>query len=144
MTPLSYLITRMSSVSLLSFVSLIYTTRKSLKQQRSNAHFNILEYQHSNTNARTQIPALNCLLAPFGMAFSNRIYSGNFRVGTKSVQYSSGTSIARFPKEGRLLFAESLMDETESGRSSVRTPPILSPISRKPHNNKKGTRSTSS
>ena len=34
----------------------MYIIRKSLERQRSkNAHFNILEYQHSNTNARTQV-----------------------------------------------------------------------------------------
>ena len=110
-----------------------------LKCTLQHSRISTLEHQRSNTDTCTELS-----LGSFGMAFSNRIYSGNFRVGTKSVQYSSGTSIARFPKEGRLLFAESLMDETESGRSSVRTPPILSPISRKPHNNKKGTRSTSS
>ena len=40
---LSHIITRMSIVSLISFVSLIYITRKSLEQQHSNAHLNILE-----------------------------------------------------------------------------------------------------
>ena len=40
---------KISNVSLVSFVSLIYITRKSLEQQRSNAYLNILEYQHSNT-----------------------------------------------------------------------------------------------
>ena len=40
MTLLSHLITRMSSVSLVSFVSLIHIIRESLEQQRSNTHLN--------------------------------------------------------------------------------------------------------
>ena len=63
------------------------------------------------------VPALNCLLAPFEMAFSNRIYSGKFHVGTKNVPYASGTTIARFPKGGRLLFVDTLVDETEGVRN---------------------------
>ena len=41
MTPLSHVMTRMSSISLVSFVSLICIKRKSLEHQRPNAHFNI-------------------------------------------------------------------------------------------------------
>lgn len=44
------------------------------------------------------VPGLNSLLAPFGIAFSDIVYAGDFNIAGRSIQYASGTSLARFPK----------------------------------------------
>ncbi|WAR11340.1 MBTP1-like protein, partial [Mya arenaria] len=49
------------------------------------------------------IPALNDLIAPLGMAFSDSVYEGEFMLGEHDMQYASGTSIAKFPKEGVIV-----------------------------------------
>ncbi|XP_025115476.1 membrane-bound transcription factor site-1 protease-like [Pomacea canaliculata] len=49
------------------------------------------------------IPAINDLLMPFNMAFSDEVFEGDFTIGDHEMHYASGTSIARFPKDGYLL-----------------------------------------
>jgi membrane-bound transcription factor site-1 protease len=44
------------------------------------------------------VPALNELLAPFGVGFGDRVYSGEFSIGQDKSVFLSGTSISRFPK----------------------------------------------
>ena len=43
-------------------------------------------------------PALNALLEPFGIAFSDTVYEGDFTLAGHDMHYTSGTSLARFPK----------------------------------------------
>ncbi|XP_023211189.1 membrane-bound transcription factor site-1 protease-like [Centruroides sculpturatus] len=49
------------------------------------------------------IPALNDLLAPWGMAFGDEVYEGDFTLGNHEMYYASGTSIARFPENGLVI-----------------------------------------
>ncbi|XP_043464380.1 membrane-bound transcription factor site-1 protease [Leptopilina heterotoma] len=73
------------------------------------------------------VPALNDLLYPnWGIAFSSSVRDGQFVLGQHPpVTYASGTTIARFPKEGFLLHAslhdqgEELLTETEVKTSSL-------------------------
>ena len=53
------------------------------------------------------IPALNDLLAPYGIAFGDTILTGLFSISGERAQYSSGTDLRRFPAGGfvhRFLF----------------------------------------
>jgi membrane-bound transcription factor site-1 protease len=43
------------------------------------------------------VPALNDLLGPFGIAFGDKVYEGEFNIGEHSAVYASGTSIIKFP-----------------------------------------------
>lgn len=74
------------------------------------------------------IPALNTLLSPWGMAFSDDVFEGEFTLGTHEMYYASGTSLARFPSDGVVL-TETLKDqglEVMKGESlSVTDIPIL-------------------
>ncbi|XP_054714164.1 membrane-bound transcription factor site-1 protease-like [Uloborus diversus] len=49
------------------------------------------------------IPALNDLLSPWEMAFSDEVYEGDLTLGNHEMYYASGTSIARFPKNGLVV-----------------------------------------
>lgn len=71
------------------------------------------------------IPALNDLLAPFGIAFGDTILNGPFSLGGERAQYASGTDLLRFPSGGfvhRFLFQDSSGGRygITSSRSSVR------------------------
>lgn len=59
------------------------------------------------------VPALNDLLSPFGIAFADKVYDGRISISNPpvAVNFASGTSIARFPTGG-LLFAAQLQDQT--------------------------------
>ncbi|XP_076896100.1 subtilisin-like protease SBT6.1 isoform X1 [Bidens hawaiensis] len=46
------------------------------------------------------IPALNDLLAPFGIAFGDRILNGDFNLNDELIKYASGTNIVKFPSGG--------------------------------------------
>eukprot|EP00941_MAST-03F_sp_MAST-3F-sp1_P000789 g789.t1 len=56
----------------------------------------------------SNVPALNDILAPFGIALSNQVYDGDVILPhvKRRFQYSSGGSIARFPKGGKLFKAD--------------------------------------
>nr|XP_006817410.1 PREDICTED: membrane-bound transcription factor site-1 protease [Saccoglossus kowalevskii] len=56
------------------------------------------------------VPALNDLLSPFSMAFSNQVYEGDFTLGGHEMYYASGGSIAKFPAEG-VLVRQTLKDQ---------------------------------
>lgn len=56
------------------------------------------------------IPALNELLFPWGVAFGDIVYDGDFTIGKQTVTYASGTHIARFPPEG-VVVAANLNDQ---------------------------------
>lgn len=46
------------------------------------------------------VPALNDLLAPFGIAFGDKILNGDFSINGEQSRYASGTNILRFPAGG--------------------------------------------
>ncbi|XP_070575086.1 membrane-bound transcription factor site-1 protease-like [Ptychodera flava] len=56
------------------------------------------------------VPALNDLLAPFSMAFSDQVYEGDFALGGHDMYYASGGSIAKFPASG-VLVRQTLKDQ---------------------------------
>ena len=49
------------------------------------------------------VPALNELLAAWGIAFGDTVLEGDFSVGGHDVYYASGTGIVRFPASGVVL-----------------------------------------
>ncbi|XP_052230878.1 membrane-bound transcription factor site-1 protease-like [Dreissena polymorpha] len=56
------------------------------------------------------IPAVNDLLLPLGMAFSDRVIEGDFMLNDHEINYASGTSIAKFPQDG-ILVTRTLKDQ---------------------------------
>ncbi|XP_032813570.1 membrane-bound transcription factor site-1 protease [Petromyzon marinus] len=56
------------------------------------------------------VPALNDLLTPWNMAFSDRVFEGDFTIGDHEMYYASGSSIARFPKDG-IVITQTLKDQ---------------------------------
>ncbi|KAK3086362.1 hypothetical protein FSP39_017399 [Pinctada imbricata] len=56
------------------------------------------------------IPAINDLISPLGMAFSDEVFEGDFSMGDHDMYYASGTSIAKFPEEG-VLVTQTLKDQ---------------------------------
>ncbi|XP_058763915.1 subtilisin-like protease SBT6.1 isoform X1 [Vicia villosa] len=59
-------------------------------------------------------PALNDLLAPFGIAFGDKILSGDFSLFGEENRYASGTDIVRFPRGG-YVHSFPFSDSSESG-----------------------------
>ncbi|CAN1331151.1 Subtilisin-like protease SBT6.1 [Linum perenne] len=60
------------------------------------------------------IPALNDLLAPFGIAFGDKILNGDFSIDGEQSRYASGTDIVRFPSGG-YVHGFPFLDSSESG-----------------------------
>lgn len=60
------------------------------------------------------VPALNELLAPFGIAFGDKILNGDFSINGEQSHYASGTDIVKFPKGGYVHSFE-FQDNSESG-----------------------------
>ncbi|XP_058113808.1 subtilisin-like protease SBT6.1 isoform X2 [Magnolia sinica] len=60
------------------------------------------------------IPAINDLLAPFGIAFGDKILNGDFSIDDEPSHYASGTNIVKFPRGG-YLHSFQLQDSSESG-----------------------------
>lgn len=60
------------------------------------------------------IPALNDLLAPFGIAFGDKILNGDFSIDGEQSRYASGTDIVRFPRGG-YTHGFPFLDSSESG-----------------------------
>lgn len=60
------------------------------------------------------IPALNDLLASFGIAFGDKILNGDFSLNGEQSRYASGTDIVRFPGGGN-VHSFPFLDTTESG-----------------------------
>ncbi|CAG9770661.1 unnamed protein product [Ceutorhynchus assimilis] len=58
----------------------------------------------------SNLPALNELLASWGIQFGDRTFSGHFKWNDHEMYYASGTSINKFPTDGIILAAE-LEDE---------------------------------
>ncbi|XP_038699806.1 subtilisin-like protease SBT6.1 isoform X2 [Tripterygium wilfordii] len=60
------------------------------------------------------IPALNDLLAPYGIAFGDKILNGDFSINGEQSRYASGTDIVRFPGDG-FVHSFPFLDSSESG-----------------------------
>ncbi|KAG8376026.1 hypothetical protein BUALT_Bualt09G0020100 [Buddleja alternifolia] len=60
------------------------------------------------------VPALNDLLAPFGIAFGDKILNGDFVINGEQSRYASGTDIVKFPESG-YLHSFPFLDSSESG-----------------------------
>lgn len=60
------------------------------------------------------IPALNDLLAPFGIAFGDKILNGDFSIDGEQSRYASGTDIVKFPGGG-YVHSFPFVDSSESG-----------------------------
>nr|DAD44666.1 TPA_asm: hypothetical protein HUJ06_002896 [Nelumbo nucifera] len=60
------------------------------------------------------IPALNDLLAPFGIAFGDKILHGDFSIDGEQSHYASGTDIVKFPAGG-FLHGFSFLDSSMIG-----------------------------
>lgn len=60
------------------------------------------------------IPALNDLLAPLGIAFGDKILNGDFSVTGEQSRYASGTNIVKFPRGG-YVHSFHFSDDSESG-----------------------------
>lgn len=56
------------------------------------------------------VPALNDLLASWGIEFGDKIFEGDFKLGDHEMYYASGTNVAKFP-DGGLLVARHLKDQ---------------------------------
>ncbi|CAG0885029.1 unnamed protein product [Darwinula stevensoni] len=56
------------------------------------------------------IPAINDLLASWGIAFGDTVLDGEYTLGHHQMYYASGTNIARFPEEGRVI-VQTLKDQ---------------------------------
>lgn len=67
----------------------------------------------------SNIPALNDLLSPFGIAFGDTILTGLLSVGGERAHYSSGTNLIRFPGGGFLH--RFLLQQTSGGEGTVRS-----------------------
>ncbi|KAF3441932.1 hypothetical protein FNV43_RR15847 [Rhamnella rubrinervis] len=69
------------------------------------------------------VPALNDLLAPFGIAFGDKILNGDFSMDGEQSRYASGTDIVRFPGGG-YMHRFPFLDSSESGATQtvLRTP----------------------
>lgn len=63
------------------------------------------------------MPALNDLLAPYGVAFGDAILEGQLAVDGEKLVYASGANIVRFPAGGHLHTAE-LADKATSGANT--------------------------
>jgi membrane-bound transcription factor site-1 protease len=62
------------------------------------------------------VPALNDLLAPFGVAFGDAVLEGQATVNGEQLYYASGANIVRFPAGG-FLHSASLTDKATAGAS---------------------------
>lgn len=58
-------------------------------------------------------PALNDLLGPFGIAFGDKILSGDFSLFGEENRYASGTDIVRFPRGGYVAFLSRIVQKVE-------------------------------
>lgn len=52
------------------------------------------------------VPALNDLLALWGIELGDRVFEGDFKMGDHEMYYASGTSITKFPDSGVLALRE--------------------------------------
>lgn len=60
------------------------------------------------------IPAINELLSPFGIAFGNKILNGDFSIDGEQSHYASGTEIVKFPG-GSYVHSFEFQDTSDGG-----------------------------
>ena len=60
------------------------------------------------------MPALNELLAPYGIAFGDAVLEGQMDLDGEQIYYASGANIVNFPAGG-FLHAQSLADKAATG-----------------------------
>ncbi|XP_042225174.1 membrane-bound transcription factor site-1 protease-like [Homarus americanus] len=76
----------------------------------------------------SNIPALNYLLASWGVALSDGVFEGDFTLGDHDMYYATGTSLAQFPREGtvvRKTLNDHAKEMLEAESESVPDVPIL-------------------
>uniref|UniRef100_A0A0E0DXF0 Uncharacterized protein n=1 Tax=Oryza meridionalis TaxID=40149 RepID=A0A0E0DXF0_9ORYZ len=66
------------------------------------------------------VPALNELLAPFGIAFGDKVLSGDFSINGEQTHYASGTDIVQFPAGG-FLHSFQLQDNSKISQDNSRS-----------------------
>ncbi|KAG8093885.1 hypothetical protein GUJ93_ZPchr0012g19812 [Zizania palustris] len=66
------------------------------------------------------VPALNELLAPFGIAFGDKVLSGDFSINGEQIHYASGTDIVQFPAGG-FMHSFQLQDKSKIAQDHSRT-----------------------
>ena len=64
------------------------------------------------------VPALNDLLAPYGVAFGDAVLEGQATMNGEQIYYASGANIVRFPAGGH-LHAVNLADKATAGASCL-------------------------
>jgi len=52
------------------------------------------------------IPALNRLLQPWGLAFSDEVLEGGFPLDSRQVSVSSGAGLLKWPEEAHVITAD--------------------------------------
>ena len=57
------------------------------------------------------VPAINDLVASWGIVLGDNVFEGDFKIGTHDMYYASGTSIVRFPEKNSLLVKRDLNDQ---------------------------------
>eukprot|EP01147_Barroeca_monosierra_P000684 gene684-3984_t len=75
----------------------------------------------------SNVPALNELLAPWGIAFSNTVVEGRFLYRNRMIQMQSGVTISGFPQNGILFSArleEQLVQSTKDNRAMIIPGPL--------------------
>jgi membrane-bound transcription factor site-1 protease len=60
------------------------------------------------------VPALNDLLAPYGIAFGDAVLEGQATIDGEQVYYASGANLVRFPAGG-YVHALGLADKASTG-----------------------------
>ena len=82
-----------------------------LSTPRPDAHAPI---QGPGCAGGANIPAVNELLAPFGVAFGDAVLEGPLQLLGEKLHYASGTNIVKFPAGGT-LHAAALADKAVAG-----------------------------
>lgn len=82
----------------------------------------------------SNVPALNDLLAPFGIQLGSRVFSGDFFAGDRQGFFASGTSIVEFPERG-ILYSAPLEQESPGAtlEDVEKRPNILGLLQLNPH-----------
>ena len=60
----------------------------------------------------SNLPAVNDLLEPFGIAFGSEVFTGTFTIGSRQATFASGNAIARAPV-GSILYTANLKEESK-------------------------------
>ncbi|KAF8733107.1 hypothetical protein HU200_015474 [Digitaria exilis] len=66
------------------------------------------------------VPALNELLAPFGIALGDKILTGDFSINGEQTHYASGTDIVQFPAGG-FLHSFQLQENSKAAQDHIGT-----------------------